>query len=337
MISLKTYLLGNNEHDTDAYRHVIDIMLQGIALHTVPGRKADYERFRGDIDRLGTTLTADTKPAELLVTAGELIRTLEEYSRTTTAYIERQSSELQKMVTMLTETVIKIGSNSDASVAKLREIEKALAQARMVEDIKLLKVRLEECLETVHAEAERQKVEGQTAIAKLEQELNASRESVGSGARPKEADPVTGLPNKSEAEKALRSAVSSPDGIYLVVVVVNRVSAVNARFGYAAGDRILVRCAEHFRSGLSKSDQLYRWQGPAFLCVLSRNTRIDEVRSEIRRFADAHLEETIEVGKRSVMIPVSSNWSVLPPAASFDALQKKIEAFTAAQTPREYA
>jgi hypothetical protein len=42
------------------------------------------------------------------------------------------------MVSML--TVIKIGSNSDASVAKLRDIDKALAQARMVEDIKLLKI-----------------------------------------------------------------------------------------------------------------------------------------------------------------------------------------------------
>lgn len=73
-----------------------------------------------------------------------------------------------------------------------------------------------------------------------------------------------------------------------------------------------------------------------FLCILSCNSRIDEARSEIRRFADAHREETIEVGKPSVMIPVSSNSSVLQPAASFKALQKKIEAFTAAEIPREY-
>jgi hypothetical protein len=80
----------------------------------------------------------------------------------------------------------------------------------------------------VHTEAERQKAEGQAAIARLEHELNASRERVGSEPPPREADPVTGLPSKSEPEKALRSAVSSPEGIYFVVVVVNRVSAVNA-------------------------------------------------------------------------------------------------------------
>lgn len=80
-------------------------------------------------------------------------------------------------------------------------------------------------METVHTEAERQKAEGQAAIARLEHELNASRERVGSEPPPREADPVT---SKSEPEKALRSAVSSPEGIYFVVVIVNRVSAVNA-------------------------------------------------------------------------------------------------------------
>lgn len=241
------------------------------------------------------------------------------------------------MVSMLTDTVIKIGASSEASVSKLRDIEKALAQARMVEDIKILKMRLGECLENVHAEVERQKADGQSAIAHLQQGLNMPGQPVQAFAHPKDADPVTGLPSKREAEKALRYAVASPAGKFVIVVVVNRVNAVNARFGYAAGDQILTRCAAHFRAGLSQSDEMYRWHGPAFLAILSRNTRIDEVRSEIRRFADAHLEQNIEVGNRSILIPVSSNWSVLPPAASFEALQKKIEAFTAAQIPREYA
>ena len=39
MISLKTYVLGNSERDTrSCVPHTIDIMLQGIALDTVPGQ-----------------------------------------------------------------------------------------------------------------------------------------------------------------------------------------------------------------------------------------------------------------------------------------------------------
>ena len=338
MISLKSYLRGNGNREADTtYRHVIDLLLQGIALHTVQGEQPAYERFQADLERLANTLTSDAKPVEMLVAAGELIRAFEDYSRSTTEFIRRQNSELQNMVSMLTETVIKVGSNSDASVAKLRDIEKSLVQAHMVEDIKVLKMRLGECLGAVRQEAERQKTDGQAAIAKLELELSVTRERSGIAPQPKELDTVTGLPGKREAEKALRSVSASPDGKYVAVAVVNRVNAVNARFGYAVGDQILIRCAQRFRSSLSESDELYRWQGPAFLAILSRNTRIDEVRSEIRRFADAHVEHTIDLGDRRVMIPVSSNWSVLPASSSFEALHKKIEAFTAAQVPREYA
>lgn len=338
MISLRSYLRGDGNRDADAtYRHVIELLLQGIALHTVQGEEAAYERFQADIERLATTLTSDAKPAELLVAAGELTRALEDYGRSTTEFIRRQNSELQNMVSMLTQTVIKVGSNSETSVAKLRDIEKALAHARMVEDIKVLKMRLGECLDTVHAEAERQKTDGQAAIAKLELELSATRDRVGVVAHPKEVDTVSGLPSKGEAERALRSVAAAPEGKYVVVVVVNRVNAVNARFGYAVGDQILIRCAQRFRTGLTESDELYRWQGPAFLAILSRKARIDEVRSEIRRFADAPQEETIDVGNRNVLISVSSNWSVLTASSSFESLHKKIEAFTAAQVPREYA
>jgi len=336
MISLKSYLRGDGGTD-DTYRHVIDVLLQGIALHAVQGEDAVYARFQADLERLANTLMSDAKPAELLVASGELIHTLENYNRSTTDFIRRQNSELQNMVSMLTQTVIKVAANSDTSVAKLQDIEKALAQVHMLEDIKLLKMRLSECLNTVRAEAERQKTDGQAAIAKLEDELTASRERVGTVVVAKDVDTVSGLPSKREAERALRAVADSPDGKYVIVVVVNRVNAVNARFGYEVGDKILIRCAERFRSGLTADDQLFRWQGPSFLAILSRNSRIDTVRSEIRHLADSQLDQTIEVGNRTVLIPVSSNWSVLQASSSLEALQKKIEAFTAAQVPREYA
>jgi len=338
MISLRSYLRGDGVPDSEAtYRNVVDLIIQGIALHTVHGEEAAYEQFQADVERLANTLAADAKPAELMVAAGELTRALEDYGRSTTEFIERQNCELHNMVSMLTQTVIKVGANSEASAAKLREIEKALAQARIVEDIKVLKMRLGECLNTVHAEAERQKAEGKATIAKLQSELSATRDRAGTVARPKEVDTVSGMPSKREAEKALRSLAASPEDKYVIVVVVNRVNAINARFGYAVGDQILTRCAQQFRTGLAESDELYRWQGPAFLAILPRKTRVDEVRSEIRRFADEHLEQTIEIGNRTVIVPVSSNWSVLTPSSSFDALLKKIEAFTAAQVSRDYA
>lgn len=335
MNSLKSYLL--HEDDKNPYRRAMDIVMQGIALHTVPGKETSYDRFREALDRLAPILTGDTEPNHLLAAARELSHVLENHTRSTIDFIHRQNSEHQKIVSMLIETVIKIGSKSEASAAKLRGIERALAHAREPEGIRDLKIQLAACLETTRHEADGQRIDGTTASVAQQKVSPELSKSAGPIARPKKIDSVTGMPGKQEAEKALRSVVASPDGKYVIVAVVNRVNAVNARFGYAAGDQMLARCAKHFRAGLSASDELYRWQGPAFLAILSRNGRIDEVRAEFRRFAGEQLHQTVELGSRSVMIPISSNWSVLSPSSSLEALYNKIEAFTSAQVTREYA
>jgi diguanylate cyclase (GGDEF)-like protein len=148
-------------------------------------------------------------------------------------------------------------------------------------------------------------------------------------------DAATGLPAKKEALKALQTALGAPQNKFVVVAVVSRVQAVNARFGYAVGDRVLATFAEHLKKNLGATDQLYRWHGPAVIALLDRADRIEEVRTEMRRFADVKLEKTIEVGARTVLLPISASWSVFAVEPTLDALLKRLEAFTAAQVSRE--
>jgi GGDEF domain-containing protein len=335
MISLKSYLARDTEAEA-AYRRIIGLFLQGIALHAVEGDKADFERFRDDIDRCIATLSPKTPMSELLVVVGGALRAMEDYNQRTSKFVHRQSTELQHMVSMLTQTVITIGSSSETSVNRLQNIEKSIESTRAVEDIQILKLRLSECLEAVREEAQRQKDDGESALNNLKQELESSRDRLGSFKAAPEMDEATGLPGKAEADKAIRTAMASPKGKFLLIAVCSRVQAVNARFGYAVGDRILAAFAEHFKKGLSARDQVYRWQGPALVALLDRAERLDRVRAEIREFADAKLEKTTEVGQRTVLIPISASWSVFPLAPPLDAFLKQMEAFTAAQTPRDY-
>ena len=325
---------GNHEAE-QAYRQIIEVMMKGMASHIAQCAPAAYQQFHVDLERFTAILASGVKPAELIIKAGDFVRVLENYGRSTSEFVRKQNTDLHSMVSMLTDTVIKIGQNGDASngegsTARLREIEKTLAGLNLGDDLLPLKNQLGECLTTVCEEAQRRKVDSEKVIAKLEQDLDASRQ-------PKDIDSVTGLAGKREAESALHSALSSPEGKFILIAVVSRVYAVNARFGYAAGDRILSICAEHLRTGLTPSDQLYRWQGPAFLGIIVRDRRIDQVRSEIRRFADASVQQTFQVGSREVPIQVSTNWSLMQVSPPFEALQKKIETFTAAQVPRDYA
>lgn len=325
----KVFREGNREAER-AYREVIELILQGLGADLVQGEPAVYQEFRAGVGRFSEALGSEIKPDILVSSARELMKVVAKYGRSTTEFVHNQRAELRGMVAMLIDATIKAGAHSDASVAKLREIARALAQAGMASDIQYIRPQLSECLAAVLEETQRQKADSEVALAKLEQDLGASRQQ-------KAVDSITGLPGKKEAELALRSAVTSPDGKFVLIAVVSRVNAINARFGYAAGDRILGLCAKHFRSGLGRSDELYRWQGPAFLAILSRDKRIDQVRSEIRSFADAPVQETVQLGSREVSIQVSTNWSITQPSPPYEALQRKIETFTAAQVPRDYA
>ena len=338
MISLRRYLLSNQNNGVESeYRRIIGLFLQGIAVHAVEGEREDYDRFRASIDLFEKSVSPDTPLPELLVAVGGALQAMEDYNRRTSKFVRRQSVEMQNMVGMLTQTVISIGANSDNSVNRLQDIEKSIERTRQVEDIQALKLRLGECLDSVREETLRQKADGQTVLENLKEELENSRARMSSIEVQKELDAATGLPNKKEAERAIRNALVAPEGKVLVVAVVSRVQAVNARFGYAAGDRMLQAFAEHFKKGLSADDQVYRWHGPALLAVLERGELIDHVRAEIRRIGDAKLEKTIEVGQRTVLIPIAASWSVIQVSPPLNDLLKKLEAFTAAQVPRDYA
>lgn len=336
MISLRSYLARDTEAEA-TYRRVIELFLQGISLHSVEGDKADYERFREDIEKCLAVLTPETPVSELLVVVGGALRAMEDYNQRTSIFVRRQNTELQHMVSMLTNTIITIGASSEQSVARLQSIEKSIESTQKVEDIQILKLRLGECLEEVRAESQRQQRDGRDALENLKKELENSQVTLGTPQIQRILDEATGLPAKAEAERAIRAALESPSGKFVVIAVCSRVQAVNARFGYAVGDRVLGSFAEHFKKGLSARDQLFRWQGPALLALLERGERIDRVRTEIRQFADAKFDKTTEVGQRTVLIPVSASWSIFALAPPFDGVMKQLEAFVAAQAPRDYA
>jgi GGDEF domain-containing protein len=336
MISLKAFLARDTDAET-AYRRVIGLFLQGISLHAVEGDKADHDRFREDIDKCLSVLSPQTPVSELLVVVGGALRSMEDYNQRTSKFVRRQNTELQHMVAMLTQTIITIGASSEHSVNRLQNIEKSIESTQAMEDIQILKLRLSECLEAVRDEAARQQKDGRAALESLKRELESSQELAGSFKAQPELDATTGLPGKSEAQRAIREAIESPQGKFLVIAVCSRVQAVNARFGYAVGDKILKAFAEHFKKGLSARDQLFRWQGPALVALLHRAERIERVRTEIRQFADTRFEKTVEVGQRTVLIPISAIWSIYPVAPPVDAFFKQLEVFTAAQVSRDYA
>ncbi len=215
-------------------------------------------------------LTPELSMSDRFVVVGEALRAMEDYNRHTSRFLRIQNAELQNMITMLTQTVIAVGSSSETSVAGLQGIEKALEEARMVEDVRVVKAQLGECLQSVRGEAQRQKEEGKAALESIQQELAQSQQRLGGFSVGSNLDSGYRPSRKTEAEKALHEAASLPGTLFVAARRGQPPGGSQRALWIAIGDQALAIAAEHFRSALHADDKLYRWNGPALLAVMSR-------------------------------------------------------------------
>jgi diguanylate cyclase (GGDEF)-like protein len=331
MISIKRYLTKPNPGAADVFRRVISILLQAVELHAVEGDEADYTQFRFAIRQIADQFSDDTPAEQSLVIAGSVAATLRDYNERTSRYIRAQSSEYHRMVSMLTETVLDVTHGSERSVQRLREIEQQLERASVIEDVRILRLKLDQCLQSIQEEIQQQASEAAATVGRLSETIKESQgklETAGAGA---DSDPVTALPSVPAAERALMNTAQGGRNAYAVAVVPNTLQAINARYGHEAGDRVLRKACEHLRSSLPTEAALFRWRGPCFVALLERGSKVEEVRSEMAAIASAKIEDVTEIAGRTVLLLVTLSWTVFAVKGSPRELALRIDQFVAAQ------
>lgn len=313
-ISIRRFLDSRPDQLAEALLRMARLMVQGIELHAVKGDAADYEKFRADMRRVHDSLAERPAASEVLVMAGTVVKAMEEYNSRASRYIHVQCAELQAMVGMLTKTMTSLATGSEVSVVRLQAVERQLHKASMIEDFQTARLHLSECLENLRAEVVRQKEESARTVTEMKAELAKSHERVAaslpSSQVERRKDPVTGLPQRQNAEQALLEGAQQNRRLYAVIFAIERLELINQRFGYAAGDQVLQLFCQHVAQQLSRSDRLFRWSGPAMLALLERDGPPRQVREEVVRITAQRLEKTIVVGTRSVLLPVGASWTI---------------------------
>ncbi len=332
LLTLKRYLTG--PEDEIGHRKVISLLLSGIAEHGVCANAAEIATFREEIQRFRATAEADCSLDQLFVIAGATIQAMDSCNARTARLIRKQGIEMQNMISMLTETVISITGENERSTEGLRQIKQDLEQAVATEDVQTLKLRLGECLKKVCDESSRQKFEAAAVLQDLQRNVQNAQASV--NADP-DIDKVTGLLQVAAAKVAFGEGLKSPGRKCIVTMVVDRLQPINARFGKAVGDQLLRAMRKHIETAvLSEGDQLFRWSGPALVALLLRPESIDHVRSSLKRLLDGKIDNEVDVGGRTALIPLSVAWSAIaltPPAAN---VPLYIDKFVASELPRDY-
>jgi GGDEF domain-containing protein len=340
MISIRKYLDRRSDHVAASLLRTTHLLLEAIERHAVKPDAEDYERFRSDWRKILDGIREDSPAQEVLVLAGQAVKTLEEYNTRATKRMRGQCEDLQNMVAMLTKTMAAIASGSQGTILRLQEIEGGLQKASMLEDFHTAKIRMSECLGVLRSEIVRHRSESAKQVSEMSSVVQRLRTRP--AFTPEElarVDPLTSLPERAAAETALAAAVKASRPVYAAVFSTDRLDLINARFGRAVGDDVLLFFCRHVAQGLTKGDRLFRWTGPAILAVLDRDEPLAAVREAMNRLFSKRLTTTVTVENRSVMLAVPAKWMVFAAqeVRSLPNLTKSIDAFVHGEPPQTNA
>jgi GGDEF domain-containing protein len=327
MLSLKNF--RNLNEDELAFRKVLSIFLEKIATGCVQCDSIEHDAFRAEMSHLQNQAEHFASPAVMLATAGCAAQAMESYNLRIAELMGKQNRELQSIISIITETALKIGCGNARATQRLQDLGHRFEREGALEDLRALKTSLNDFLASFREEVLRQKAESDGAIRALQLEIE--RRPSGINVPSEQYDPVTGLPRQAAGLLAMQAALQSKKHLYVVAMVVKGVQSVNARFGFRFGDRMLRVFKDNVEGKLLRTDRLFRWDGPAIVVLMDRMDLIGQVRGSIRRILDERLEQTFRVDGRSIQIPITAEWIAFPLIPPLDAAAKQIQTFIVGQ------
>ncbi len=313
MISLRKYLDSRSDQVADALLRTTHLLLEGIGRHAVKPDAADYDQFQKDLRLILGEIGKDTPASEILVQAGQALKTMEAYNAHATKQMRAQCEDLQNMVAMLTKTMAAVSSGSQSTIGRLQDIEGELQKASLLEDFHSAKIRMSECLDVLRGEIVRHRAESAKQVSEMHNAVQGLHTKP--AATPEDLariDPLTNLPERAAAEAALAAAVKGTKPVFAAVFVTDRLDLINARFGRRVGDDVLLFFCHHVAQGMMQGERLFRWSGPALLGILSRGDQLPVVRESMNRLFAKRLTMNVTVENRSVMLAVPAKWMVFP-------------------------
>ena len=335
MISLGKFLRGQDEPEAPQYVRALSLLVQGMELHTLDYNKEDYVRFRAGLAGIQQVLLPETPVPEMLVLVGGAIKTFEEYNQRTAGRLRSQFQEMRSIIATFSGAVATMVSASDASLVRLHEIQSQLSAAEKIDDLRVLKMHLCDCLNGMAAEVEEHKKNSASGMARLAEGAQEFESSVDRRHGRTIADHVTGLPPRAQAEAALSKIADSGTQAVAVVFVMKRLKQLNSRFGYEAGNGLLAWLSTYLGSGTNPEEGFYRWSGPALLALISRRVPLIRIRQEIGSLVAAMPSREITIGARMVSIPVSVGWTAFPVTGPVEKLVRQLQAFVEGQSSED--
>jgi GGDEF domain-containing protein len=122
-------------------------------------------------------------------------------------------------------------------------------------------------------------------------------------------------------------ALEDDQDYFVVPIVARGAEKIYAQLGNEVGDSCLDKFAERLRVLSSNGDSVFRWRGVTFLAILRRSATISEVRREIYGVINAQHDQSIQIGGRTLWLPISATWDAIAVTSPLSYLLLKIDQF----------
>jgi diguanylate cyclase (GGDEF)-like protein len=309
MLSIKSAL-----DITGALRRAVSILLDGISVNVFPCGTPDRVLFQGRVKKLRGQFDDAGTPDSVLFLAGDAIRCIEEYGAAAEEFMSARGRGQQQTTGLLLNAFIRISKGNPDTLGKLRTISGELERASGTDDIAALNKSLAEC---IHELESRPQEEDEVA------ESHAA-----------DVDIATGLPGVQSAIAAIRAAGRANTPCHVLAFGVDRLETINLRFGFRAGDQILLLFAQHVAQHLAPQDTLYRWRGPCFVVLTERTDSASGLAAEASKIAHSRLEHTITKGEREIVVPVAASSALftIPSHRPVDETLERLDEFAIHRT-----
>lgn len=321
MVTLAPFLFGTKNSKEESLQRCISVLLQGMGRHVArigtPSESADYE---ASLRRLREQVSKAKDPDDILVIAGSAVQELAASAESAARRFEETQQAWRGIAEVMLHCLDAATPSPQEEPGLAESFAAAIHAAGSAEDIHALRMRLEQHLADLSDSAAAAPV--LAADPRLASRIYAD-------SAPEETDPATGLPGARVAQRALSARWKSRGNGFVVAFVLERLEAINIRFGCNAGDQVIQNYSQNLVQYLGPDDQLFRWSGPCLLALIDRELPEGLVTSEIARISALRLEQAVVVRNREVIVPVSPAWSVFALAeyASVEEVGRKVDEF----------
>jgi GGDEF domain-containing protein len=275
------------------------ILLQGIARHAFPSSADALEQFEFDMESLGSRFEGVQDDDAAVRLACEAVECLQSYKASTEGFIAEEGKQMRRALAQLADSL------------SLLHLSTELENAPPTGDLVALNTGLRLFIRRICTEVDTLRQRNQEILQDLDR---AAKLDVDAG---------TGLPGVSSAVRAIRTSMERGLARHIYAFRIENMEATNRRFGFKAGDQMLLHFAQYVAQRLGADDVLFRWRGPCFVAVSAAAA------ADVSRIVTARLEHSVTVGTRQVEVPIASSWNMvkLGPGSSMDAVLLRLDEF----------